>query len=122
MTEIEYLLTVGAQENVEHRVGYEMNGCARRGHSAEDAWLEGGRSAFLENGADQHLAQMSVLAFTYRIYAPTLPDKAPHSGIFVPDVAELHLGDLAKGVVRACVLQEPKQRKLADKLAGDGRA
>jgi len=65
---------------------------------------------------------MRVLPFTDRVNSPALSNQASHSWIFVPDVAELNLRDLAQRIVRAAILLKPKHSEFANELARGGRA
>src|SRR5215831_8724297 len=92
-----------------------------RGHGAQDTWLVAAGTTPAEDGTDDHLSQVGVLAFAHRIDAASLPNQAAHRRVFVPDVAELYLGNLSEGVVRGRVLREPEQGQFTDQFAGSGR-
>src|SRR5581483_11466346 len=121
MAKIKNLLSVGAEELVEHFVCNKMDHCACGRDGAEETWFVPSRSPFAKDSADQHLPEMRVLPLAYRIYSSSLADQASHSGIFVPNIAKLDLRNLSKGVVSACVLRKAEQCKLANQLPGYSR-
>jgi hypothetical protein len=74
-----------------------------------------------EHSADRHLAQVCVLTFTDSINLAPLADQGPHRRVLVPNVPQLNLCDLAKGVMRNSVLLEWEHGKLPDELTTNGR-
>src|SRR6266508_1061183 len=104
MSQVKDLIPVRPQNFIEHFVGNQVNRGSGRRHGAKYAWLVACGTAAAKHCANDHLPLMSILPLAYRVHPATLPDKAPHCGIFVPDVAELDLSDLPEGVVRARIL------------------
>jgi hypothetical protein len=63
---------------------------------------------------------VGVLPLTDGIHSAPLTDEAAHGWVFVPDIAQLDFGDLAEGIMGACILGKPEECELADELAGYG--
>ncbi|GBD09699.1 hypothetical protein HRbin22_01959 [Candidatus Thermoflexus japonica] len=110
--QVEELSPVGGQQILQDGIIHQMDRRAGRGDGAQDAGAIS-RAIAAEDGADDHLTLMRVLAFAHRIHPAALADEAAHRGVLMPDVPQPHLGDLTQGVVRFAVLLEPEEGELA---------
>jgi len=68
------------------------------------------------------VSQINWCRFCVDIHSATLANETAHRRVFVPNVPELHLSDLPKGIVGKCVLKERKQRKFPHKLSANSGA